>query len=414
MKRSRHWEGRADEQTTRFTVVNRPAIEAEPPAELREANEQLLLASLRERDLAAHAGEAIRRLRALLETMSEGVTVFDGEGNIVLVNDSGRRLLDCFASVPPCTKDYEGCDLRTLDGVRINFAETFLARLLRGEGFSGEEVVLLNAAGAERFLVFSGSAVRDEQGPITLAINLYRDVTALKVSEQLREQYVSLVSHDLRGPLAAARMVAQLLAKDVADLGQRRAFALRIVANLDRMERMIHDLLDSQQIRGGHGMPLSLGPCDVAALAREVAEDLHSLHNAVLSLHGETSVVGTWSAEHLRRAIWNLVSNAIKYGTAGEPIKLCVEKTPELARISVHNRGNPISAEEQAFLFNPFVRAKAAVSGGKRGWGLGLTLVRGCAEAHGGRVFINSSTGQGTTFTIELPLVNASAAAAPP
>ena len=223
-------------------------------------------------------------------------------------------------------------------------------------------------------------------------------------SEQELGELVALVLHDLRGPLASAKIAAQLLAKDLPDPLQRHALAVRVVKNLGRMERMIHDLLDAEHVRAGHGMQLQLEECDSAAIARDVVEDLRAVHHAWLLVHREPSLVGIWSAEHLRRALWNLASNAIKYGTVGKAIDLVVEKDTICARLSVHNHGNPISPEDQATLFERFVRTKAAKAGNKRGWGLGLTLVRGCAEAHGGRVLVKSDDLVGTTFTLELPL----------
>jgi PAS domain S-box-containing protein len=369
-------------------------------AELREANQQLLLASLRERDLAAHASEAASRVTTLLQTMTEGATVFDGDGKIILVNDTGRRMLGCFLGKAPTLEDYQRCDLRTPEGERIDFADRFLARLLRGEHFSEQEVVLANASG-ERFFAFSGNAVRDERGRVTLAINVYRDITPLKHLEQMREQYLALVSHDLRGPLAAAELAAKLLDDERVDPELRRHLNSRLTANLGRIGQMIRDLLDAQQIRAGHGMPIQPAPCDLVSIAREVVESLRGPRGAVV-LHGEASAIGNWSGEHLRRALWNLVSNAVKYGDGGE-IELEVRKNDGLAVISVHNFGSLIPPEEQPLIFEPFFRSRA-IRDGRRGWGLGLTLVRACAEAHGGTISVKSSVDAGTTFTLELPL----------
>jgi signal transduction histidine kinase len=115
-------------------------------------------------------------------------------------------------------------------------------------------------------------------------------------------------------------------------------------------------------------------------------------------------VRGVWSAEELRRAMENLVTNAVKYGTAGAPITVCIEHTGEGARISVHNLGTPIPKEDQARLFDPSFRTRSAQAGPAQGWGLGLTLVRGCAEAHGGIASVSSDARHGTTFALELPL----------
>ena len=102
-------------------------------------------------------------------------------------------------------------------------------------------------------------------------------------------------------------------------------------------------------------------------------------------------------------ALWNLASNAINYGSATAPVLIRVERVGEQgAAVSVHNEGPPIAPEQLERLFTPYARGGRA--DGPRGWGLGLTLVRGCARAHGGRVSVHSDAASGTTFRLELPL----------
>ena len=128
------------------------------------------------------------------------------------------------------------------------------------------------------------------------------------------------------------------------------------------------------------------------------------MHGERFVLTAEDGVRGIWSGEELRRALWNLATNAIKYGAPDKPVTITIKRTDAGAQASVHNDGCVLSREDQARLFEPFARTRSAQAGGLRGWGLGLTLVHGCAEAHGGRVKVNSDAATGTTFTLELPL----------
>ena len=98
------------------------------------------------------------------------------------------------------------------------------------------------------------------------------------------------------------------------------------------------------------------------------------------------------------------MANAAKYSAPGTIVSIKLEKLDGLAKLAIHNEGNPIPVEEQKLLFQPFLRAKAAQDSGKKGWGLGLTLVKGIAEAHGGTVTVESSAEKGTTFTLSIPL----------
>ncbi|XXT20896.1 ATP-binding protein [Sorangium sp. So ce429] len=382
--------------------VTARAREAQAAQDVKEANEKLIVAGIREQELAERASQSAAELRALLDVMSQGVTVFGATGEVVLVNPAGRAMLG-FSSESPTLDDYRRCDLRHLDGARLDFEQEVLSRVVRGEPFAEEEVLLHLPGGAVRHIVLSGGAVRDARGQVALAMNLYRDVTQVRELEQVREQCMSFITHDLRGSMTAAMYAAEVIGMDRTGYDPR-VLAGKIVRSLSRMDEMIRTLLDVQRIRAGHGIPLLLGACDLAAIAREVIDDLGSFHDQRAVLRGEARVEGIWSQGELRRAIWNLASNALKYGESGAPVVITVEKTPEHAVVAVHNQGPPIPAEDQAGLFAPFVRTRTAMAGGQRGWGLGLTFVHGCAEAHGGRVTLVSDAERGTTFTLELPL----------
>lgn len=227
-------------------------------------------------------------------------------------------------------------------------------------------------------------------------------IASLDLETALRERFVSMLVHDLRGPLSAARLAAQLLAAEPDRSERRPDLASKIDRNLVRADMMIGDLLDASRIRAGEQLPLELERLELGAIAAEVAQDARAMYGERFVVDCEQSAQGVWSAEQLRRALWNLVTNAVKYGAPDEPIVISIGRHGECARLSVHNVGAPISEADQARIFDAYTRAPTAAAGGRIGWGLGLTLVRGVAEAHGGRVTV-ASDASGTTFTIELP-----------
>jgi signal transduction histidine kinase len=198
-------------------------------------------------------------------------------------------------------------------------------------------------------------------------------------------------------------MGSVVLAEQPELLDTRRELAVKIDRNIDRAERMIRDLLDTNRIRANERLPLHLHECDLGALARLVIEELGSIYGDRFILKQEHDVRGIWDAEELRRALWNLSSNAVKYGAPDKPITITVKRSISEAQLSVHNDGSVIAPEHQSDIFDSFARAPQAMAEGKTGWGLGLTLVRGCSEAHGGRVTVESSAALGTDFTIHLP-----------
>jgi signal transduction histidine kinase/CheY-like chemotaxis protein len=234
--------------------------------------------------------------------------------------------------------------------------------------------------------------------------DLEEKVAALTIERTLRERFMSILAHDLRGPLTVAKMASVILARHPEKLDERRELAAKIDANIDRAERMIRDLLDANRIRANERLPLRLNECDLADLVRSLAEELSTIHGKRFILNLDHDVRGIWDAEQLRRAVWNLAINAVKYGAADKPITISAKHEAAAVELSVHNYGPAIPSKDQIYLFDPFARTRQAQSGGQIGWGLGLTLVRGCAEAHGGTISVQSSTASGTTFTLHLPL----------
>lgn len=229
-------------------------------------------------------------------------------------------------------------------------------------------------------------------------------IAVLDIEKALRERFVSMLAHDLRGPLSAAQLAAEMLVMEPTSEPERRELALKVDRNIDRVDRMIRDLLDANRIRAGEPLPLQLHACELRGVAEVVAEEARVMHGDRFVVAADGPVNGIWSEEDLHRALWNLVTNAVKYGASRKPIEIGVFRSGETVRVSVHNAGNPIAPGDQQHIFDAYSRAPAADSSSRTGWGLGLTLVRAVAEAHGGVVSLTSDVSDGTTFTMELPL----------
>lgn len=235
---------------------------------------------------------------------------------------------------------------------------------------------------------------------------LRRRVAELEAERGIREQFVSVLAHDIRSPLAAAKMTAASVLRRRGPTAEGRVVTAlsRVVTGLDRADRMIVDLLDANRIRAGHMLQLPLAPCDLAEIVHDAFTELTALHGDRFRLEGERSVAGIWNAEALKRVALNLGTNAAKYGEPGTPVIFSLARTVAGARMSVHNAGAPIRPDKLATLFEPFARARGPGQVRQHGWGLGLTLVKGAAEALGGSVSVESAQGPGTTFHVDLPL----------
>ncbi len=231
-----------------------------------------------------------------------------------------------------------------------------------------------------------------------------RQISALEEERMLREKFVSTLSHDLRTPLTAAKLCAQLIYRRPENIANCQVLAGRVSNCIDRVDKMIGDLLDANRIRAGERLHIVVRICDLSVLAADTVAFLRSIHGERLVLQLQRQHTwGHWNHEGLRRVIENLVNNAFKYGDPERPVTLTIGQTKHTVHLSVHNYGNPIPRRDQAGLFLQFRRAESSQDGDKKGWGLGLAMVQGMAQAHGGRVFIESSAERGTIFTLELP-----------
>jgi signal transduction histidine kinase/CheY-like chemotaxis protein len=288
--------------------------------------------------------------------------------------------------------------IRSLLGVRLRRCHKLMGVLYIGlshaRPFSPGEIRRIEAL-ADHLTVHLDNA--------KLHADLQEQVNALTLERGLRERFMSVLVHDLRGPLTVAKMGSAMLVNQPKMLNERPELAAKIDTNIDRVERMIRDLLDTNRIRANERLPLHLAEVDLAGLAREVIQDLSPINYKRFILELEDGVRGIWDAEELRRALWNLAINAVKYGAPDKPITITVKRSGSETQLSVHNYGSVIAPEDRSSIFDSFTRTQDARTKGQIGWGLGLTLVRGSSEAHGGKVTVQSSAALGTTFTIHLP-----------
>jgi signal transduction histidine kinase len=224
----------------------------------------------------------------------------------------------------------------------------------------------------------------------------------LRKERDLRAEFVATLSHDLRNPLSAARASAHLIMRYGDKLDVRQKAVTRLTNSLERAEEMIADLLDSQRIRGGQKLQLKMEPIEINAMLEELVSDMKTVHGDRVVLITDGPIAGSWNEKNLRRAVENLTNNALRYGDPDGDVTLSVKQTEHDAIVSVHNFGNPIKPEDQQRIFEPFYRAPTHDKHFK-GWGLGLLLVKGIAEAHHGRVELTSTPEKGTTFSIVLP-----------
>ena len=274
----------------------------------------------------------------------------------------------------------------------------YLERLRRGERIAHHDVVRIAKGGRQIDVSLSMSPVTDAAGRIVGAASIAQDISERKRMEATQSDFLAMVSHDLRSPLTVIRASAQLLQRR----GEyREATVETILEYADRMARLIDDLADLVRLDEGH-LPLQREPLDLVALARQcaAAAEKQSARHAVRIEEPDTAICGAWDRVRLGQVVENLLGNALKHGAEQGEVVVRVEEREGEALLSVRDAGPGIDPEHVPHLFDRFYRA----SDRSPGLGLGLYISRILVEAHGGRIWVESQPGQGSTFTIALPL----------
>jgi signal transduction histidine kinase len=222
---------------------------------------------------------------------------------------------------------------------------------------------------------------------------------------EYQERLIAIVGHDLRNPLTAVLVSAQMLLQKRADLTSGQATAVdRILRSASRIDALAALLIDFTYARLGKRIPTHPGPMDARAVAERAVDELRA-SNPGRTIRVESpapALTGIWDGDRIAQVISNLVSNALHYG-ADAPVTVFLSDAGDQLEIRVHNEGKPIPPELRQHLFQAYQRGVGAESAHPRGFGLGLFIVREIARAHGGTVELHSEEQQGTHFVVRLP-----------
>ena len=218
--------------------------------------------------------------------------------------------------------------------------------------------------------------------------------------ERWRAIFLGVLGHDLRGPLNAIVLTAQVLSRETRD-SRASSHAAVLLRSGQRMASLLDDLLEYNKTSLGIGMLLRRAETDLVAACRQEIEILRaSLPTHDIQLLDAEPAVGSFDASRVREALGNLINNACKYGTQGVGVVVRVQDEGSVVRVSVENAGPPLSEDEVARLFEPLQRGGHVAANDNLG--LGLFIVRQIARAHGGDVTVRSEGGR-TNFSMVLP-----------
>jgi signal transduction histidine kinase len=318
-------------------------------------------------------------LAALWKQLPAGVCVYDTDGRPLSSNDLFTRIVGDAGTAgqppPPLT--------------------AMVQRALAGEVSETETESPIDG-GPHAHL--SGFPVHHE-GQVVGAVVLATEASA----GAGQRETLGIVGHDLRNPLAAIRMTAQLLTKPDEMLAERRiTLGKRILTSSARMETIVKSLLDYARARAGGLVKLEREPVDLAALAaRVIEEQTTNVSGRSIELRTEGDLRGQWDPGRLEQILGQLISNALRHGTEAASV-VTLSGAADRVEIAVHSHGPAIAADLLPRLFDPFQVGPRPAGTPRRSIGLGLFVVKELAAAHGGQVAVESNDG-GNRFTVTLP-----------
>jgi two-component system phosphate regulon sensor histidine kinase PhoR len=339
---------------------------------------------------------------ALLSSMVEGVLAVDSGGRIISMNEAAARLFGVGAA------DSQG---RVLEEVIRNPAlNAFVGRTLQSEEPVEEELSLSERSGT--VLQGHGTMLRGANGQRLGVVVVLNDVTRLRRLEELRRDFVANVSHELRTPVTAIKgFVETLLDSPLDDPAEARHFMSIVARQADRLNAIIEDLLTlSRTEQEAERSEIALqheSLAKVLGAATELCAGAAAGKNVYLDVTCPEELSARVNAPLLEQAVVNLLDNAVKYSDPGSTVELVAEADDAETRIIVRDHGCGIPPDHLPRLFERFYRVDKARSRQLGGTGLGLAIVKHIAQTHQGTVTVESTPGEGSAFSIHLPVAGA-------
>jgi two-component system, NtrC family, sensor histidine kinase KinB len=343
-----------------------------------------------------------KKSEAIVASIPDPVIMTDEESKVLLMNQAARRLLQI-----------EGTDWHERPLSEIVSDERWLS-LLSGGG-SAEELMkretLLSIQQPDRQTLYfrpRQTTIIDESKNILGVVTLLQDVTRFKNLDRMKSEFIATVSHELRTPLTSINMAVDLLSQEV--LGKvnepQRDMLVTAKDDCERLTKLVKELLDLSRLESGK-YELKREQINLRSLVDEALKPLR-LQFREKGIHLETEIPPTipevpGDQQQLSWVVTNLVSNALRYTPADGVVTVCSDIIDDSVRISVRDSGRGIPAEAVEVIFDKFVQVKQSNDATPGSVGLGLAIAKEVVEAHGGKIWVESSVGKGSTFFFTIP-----------
>ncbi len=382
----------------------------------------------REARLYAEAEDRRRLLQTILDELPGGVFIVEGEDSrMVLANRAAEETWGARWQTGTSANDFfhtSGVHVSQMDGRPMPTENLASVQVFRQEEpIRYLQEVIRRPDGTSLPVLVSAvklpTPIEAHQKPPGgsyrghMAAIVMQDISTLKEAERLKDEFVALVSHELKNPLTSIKGYTQLLraqleAQEGISLSDQELLCLNVVEEeADRLAALASDVIDVSRLQSGR-LVLRIDELEVVSLVRQVAERLQiTTKEHTLNLTADPASI--WlqgDRNRLEQVLLNLLGNAIKYTPQGGLIDIAVTQAEDgqSAQVRIQDSGIGIPREQQARLFARFSRASNAAAHGITGTGLGLFLCRELIERHGGRIWLESEEGNGSTFAFLLPL----------
>lgn len=350
-----------------------------------------------------------RKSEAILQSIDDGLLVVDADYDVLNMNPTAEWVLSVSVD--------EAEDRHVLEALRNErLFEQIRETIESGERSTPSEpgdVLTVERKGETRHFQFVVNPVRAPSDEMLAAILLLRDVTELEELNRMKSEFVATASHELKTPLTSIGMSVRLLKERHEETFEERDRELleAAIEDVERLRALVDDLLDLSKIESGR-MEMEVEAVPVDLLCEKAAENLQGQADEkgvslILDLPDDLPDVQA-DPNKVTWVLNNLISNALRYSESGDQIRVQGDVVGESVHVSVEDEGAGIPYEYQSKIFDKFVQVDSEQAPG--GTGLGLAIAREMIHAHGGRIWVDSTPEEGSTFTFTLPTASRSSA----
>ncbi|TMB86198.1 MAG: PAS domain-containing sensor histidine kinase [Chloroflexi bacterium] len=363
------------------------------------------------KQLEREVAKAKEQLEAILNNVADGIVVANANNSLVYINDVAARMLGfpSAAAMLAAPGSAFGQRLRRFatwdeQGRPLPFEER--PGFQASQGKKAHALVLYQdtLAGQGYWTLMRAQPIFDAQAQVQFVVSVFTDITEQKEFEQRKDHFISMASHELKTPLAILSAFTQLL-REWFEAEDRQDVILHLSKmddQITRLTKLVADLLDISKMQAGK-IELAQEAVDMDELLREVVENLQPTTTHRLLVKGAAHRSITGDRDRLGQVLMNLLTNAIKYSPQAETVMVRVAQTRDTLTVSVQDFGIGIAQSHQEKLFERFYRVYSEKDQTYPGLGIGLYIAHEIIQRHGGKMWVDSFEGKGSTFSFSLP-----------